>query len=235
MVGASSVIINSGTGTSVDTYTVGSNHRERLIAGHEDGFHGTVTSFLEVGDAAVSAGKQNLMVLINKTGSTKTIKIVKADIDVVQTEISTKGFDITMVAPRLRALKYTVVSAFTGGTVRTPVSFDTGYSVGANTEVRDCTSGSDNSTFSAISTGGVTAGANIGLSEEFMPRLFNSTGTDTIGYEKAEKISFISIEKPVILAANECFLIYSDNTGGDATGQAAAIKWLVTIEWYEYT
>lgn len=214
----SSVDITAGSGTPIDTWTVGTNHRQIVMLGDKGGYRGRASTFRIAGIAGTTG--QRLFSIHNASGSTIKVDVHKVAIDVIQTAVMA----ITVVPPVIRLYRVTVLP--TGGTAVTKVAEDTS---------RPATSSSVTLLQGTASDGGAatnitaTLPANNVITQEYVPRMITA-----VGYEMADRMEFLAQDNEAItLGALEGLVVNLDYT--TATQNPTSNHYIVTVRWEEYT
>ena len=215
----SSVAITAGSGTTIDTYQLGSgDHRQIMIPGDHGGFDGKFTTYRIPGRAGTTG--QNLAALYNATGSTVVVNVQFIGVDVYQTVIKA----VTVAPPTIRIHKLTNIP--TNGTAGFKVASDS--TVATNASVTTYQDASAEGTLSGTALAFTQTTASSGLTHEFAPRMITAAG-----YEMADRAEFLQGSNNVLLRANEGVGVRLDYTL--ATQNPATDIWIVTIHWEEYT
>jgi len=212
------VPITPGTGTTIDTYQLGTgDHRQRVMESDHGGFGGRFTSY-RIPGRAVTTG-QNLAAIWNATGSTIAVDVRFVGVDLYQTVVKA----VTVAPPIIRCLKLTTLP--TGGNAGFKVAEDSAIASNANVSVFQDASAEGTSSTTALAFTQTTAAS--GLTQEFAPRLITAAG-----YEMADRVEMLQ-NHFVTLRAGEGVgvrLEYSATTQNPITDM-----WVVTMAWEEYT
>lgn len=214
----SNVPITAGSGTLVDTYQVGSDHRQLIIPSDHGGFRGRFTTFRTLGRAGTAG--QNLAAIWNATGSTIAVDVNFVGVDLVQTVIKA----VTVEPPLIRLIKLTTIP--TNGSAGSKVSEDSGLAA-TSASVSTFQDSSAENTGSGTTLAFTQTAATSGLTQEFAPRLITAAG-----YEPADRVEFLN-GGPITLRAAEGVGVRLDYTL--ATMNPVTDKWAVTFRWEEYT
>lgn len=213
----SNVTITAGVGTNIDTYQVGTDHRQYVIPTDHGGFAGRFATFRIPGRAGTTG--QNLAAIFNAVGSTVAADVRFVGIDLYQTVVKA----ITVAPPIIRVTKLTTLP--TNGTAGTKLAEDSAVTSSASiTTFQDA---SADGTSSATALGFTQTGAANTLTQEFAPRFITAAG-----YEMADRVEMLQNTHTTI-RAGEGVGIRLDYTA--ATQNPITDMWIVTIAWEEYT
>lgn len=223
----SSVPITSGTGTNIDTFTVGTDHRQIVMVGDHGGYEGRVATFRTLGRAGATG--QKIFAIHNATGSTVAVDVCKITVDV----IATAGpVAVATIPPIIRLWKFTAVP--TNGTVLSKVSADSGGTA-TSSSVTVWGDASADGTGSATTLTVTLPAGNI-ITQEYAPRYVYTSGTavtTTPVMEVADRMAFLAGDNEVItLRALEGICVFVDSV---AAGNPVTNMYLVTCQWEEYT
>lgn len=218
--GNSSVPITAGAGTNIDTYQIANgDHRQIFIEGNHGGCTGRFTTYRIPGRAGTTG--QNLAAIWNAAGSTVEVDVGFVGVDLYQTVIKA----ITVPPPVIRVVRLTSIP--TNGTAGFKVLEETANT--SNASVTTYQDASADGTSSASALTGVTTGssANVGLTQEFAPRMITAAG-----YEMADRVEML-LNGKVTLRAGEGLGVHLNYTV--ATQNPVTDIWVASMRWEEIT
>lgn len=186
-------------------------------------FVGRAATFKTVGNAAAS--QQNLLTLMNASGSAVTVGVNRITLDCLMTAAA--GIAPTVVTPVVRVRR--ISAAPTGGSsLAKTARGDSAQTSSSSVAVLGGTA-SDAGALTAITAtnGGI-------LAQKYSPRLLlvGTTPATTL-YEPVDTIPFFYGEPDITLKAGEGLLVSLE--GHVAAGNPAANQWIAEVDWEEYT
>jgi hypothetical protein len=214
----SSVPITAGSGTPIDTYQVGTDHRQIVLVGDHGGHRGRAATFRIPGRAGTTG--QKLMSIHNAAGSSVVAEVHKISVDLVQTVIKA----VTVLPPIIRIYKVTVLP--TNGTALTKVAEDSGATATSASVTLLQDASADGTSSGTALTATLPAGAVV--TGEFAPRLITAAG-----YEMFDRTEFMADpDESVILRPLEGLVVMLDYAL--ATQNPVTDMWVCGIRWEEY-
>jgi len=157
---------------------------DEFVDGYVTSYRGMVTSFRTIG---LASANHNLFTIFNKTGSTKLLAIRRLTIVTDATAV------LTSVAPVVQVSRITTLP--TGGTVLTPVDFDTSLTHDTNCEAMGATASDGGAATTITSTAGTRAWAQLKM------RMHTAVGQILMPAESL--IPLYCDRQPIILRALE--------------------------------
>ncbi len=136
-----------GGNTAVEQYVI---PIDEFVTGYQTSYRGMVTTFRTIG---LASANHNLFTIWNKTGSTKLIAVRRLSF------LTDATGALATVAPVVQVSRITALP--TGGTVLTPVAFDTALTHDTNCEAMGATASDGGAATTITSTAGTRAWADL--------------------------------------------------------------------------